>query len=376
MTITGPEGARVDDNHEEHVRTYPKIYPLGLAGLAVAWFFLGLTLLPVNLAGYVNVGLVVWALDVLHFVEGFTIVPADEIGGIYFLGVATMEVSGFPVVLPLGVCRLVTYTLHVFEVRVPTDPEKVYRTKKGEEAQFIPANLLAEGYRPPIRVPFAKKRTSGKVDKEDPLEKRSTNEVSFYARLQIQNFFDFDIRIGSMKAAEDQVEGIGVNFVNSELVQMTVAEALEKLEEHSTALESTLREKTKYWGVKIITAKIRLIEFSRSFNTAMEAVPEAEAGRQKTILDGEGEGSKKSLVGKGDAEAERFDLEERAAGLKKMSEDLGVSVETILAAETARAIAGGDNEKIILPGFEGLTGVVEAISKGFGKAKTTGGSTT
>ncbi len=161
------------------------------------------------------------------------------------------------------------------------------------------------------------------------------------------------------------MEGMSISFINQELTKLTLAQALQQIKEVSENLKIHVRELTKGWGVDIPDARIQLINLSYSLNSATEKAAESSAQNRARITLAEASQVELERAGIGKAKASRADLEQRAAGIKKMAKALGVPVETVLAAETARAIAEGSNEKLIFPGFEGLTKIVETVGRSF-----------
>ena len=346
---------------QDAVPSYPVLYLLGLLCLAGVWVILGYWLkgnpFETHYLGELDVGYLVWTLGALHFAAGFRIVRIDMLGGVFLFGVPTVEVTGKPIIVPPGIFSLGTVSRKVLEMEFPENPEKIYRG----DAPEVPLGL-----KPPIRIPFANppQNDASGINPNDPLHRRSTNEVTFFVRMQVTSVFDFLVHIGDETAARVQLEDMGVSVLNDELTQLTPAQALQKIGEKSQRLEDDIRKRTRWWGVKIHNARIKLIEFSHGLNSSIQGIPKAAADAQATVLTAEGEKTKRTREGEGDAAARKADLVERTAGLKKMAEDLGVETSVVIAAETAQAIGKSSSDKIIVgtQGFADLLGIGTAIA--------------
>ncbi|HUD02995.1 MAG TPA: SPFH domain-containing protein [Candidatus Paceibacterota bacterium] len=307
-----------------------------------------------------NLGHLLGVGTLLLMLAGIRIVSREEIAGVMVLGIPTVIVSGGVVIVIPGLFQLVSVSARTRDLRWPENPTKLYY---GHE------DRVPDGYEMPIRIPFAappKDPVDG-IDPEDPLNRRSTNEVSLFVRVAVkkERFWDFFTRIGTFVEARHQVEGMSISFINQALTTRTLAQALQQIQTVSESLKTHVRELTKGWGVDIPDARIQLINLSYSLNNAIENAAESSSEKKKRITLAEANQVELERAGVGNAKAARANLEQRAAGLKKMAKVLGVPVETVIAAETARAIAEGPNEKLIFPGFEGLTKIVETVGRSF-----------
>jgi|GEM_PF-3105870 len=377
------------------IKTYPWVYFLALVSLAGAYYFGGLY----NSKTVTFFGQAVplfWVLGVLHFVSGLRVINRDTIAGILVLGIPTIEVSGFIVLVPMGLCTIFTYQLGPIDVRVPTDPAKVWRGTKEEDWPKDEKGVLFEE---PVRVPFAGRehkdiqplmaadgvtvlRSADDIKKlihaNDPLLMRGTQEVSFYVRLVIKSrskrdeygFFDFFVRVRDYDTAHDQVKELGIAKLFEEFGKVSMAEVQANLELYNKIFEDHLSKLVASWGVDVPTAKVS-IQFTKTLNESILGIPKAEADRQSAIRKAGGEKTKRKLEGEGDAAAIKAKLVAKGDGQKKQLVALGLEdkPEIIIAAEVADSIASGNNEKLVVLGADGIMNLPASLAKLFGPKK-------
>lgn len=345
----------------EDVKTYPLLYWFALGGLAALWFLLGLIFIgqTFNAVGYEwNTELLIWIFGILHFAAGIRVIDANRIGGIFVLGWPTCQITGQLLCVPPGLLWMKDEEILTKEMEIPAEPENIWREEAAPPADR--PNL-----RPPIRITFAE----GK-DKDDPLQRRVTEEVSFFVRLRIEKFFNFYVRIGEMNEAKHQLEDVGVSYLAEVLPGHTLSEAIKKVGDYSGQLKERLVEATIGWGAKVVTARVKQFPFSRSLNAAIQKMAEETAGKRAAIIKAEGEKQKLTLEGKGAANAVQAGIDARTNGYKKMAKDLGVHGKDVLGVETARAIGGSESTKIIV----GTGGFADLIGAGVAIADTVKGS--
>lgn len=352
----------------EHVSRYPFVYWLALLLLAGIWIAVGLYYFGTNFKitedAALNAGILIWITGLLHFVAGYRTIEAEETAAVFILGISTIQVRGAPLVTPPGLFRVIIYSRRVVQLEVPTEPEKVYR---GDETK------VPDGFKPPIRIPFAnppRHDTTG-IDPTDPLHRRTTNEVSFFVRMIVEDVIDFHVRIGSMEEAKRQIEDMGVSLLSDTLTQLTPAMALSRLGSLSDELDNHIREKTTGWGVIVVTARIKLIELSHNLNSAIQDIAEGGAKAQATALIAEGERKRLASEGQGRADAIKSEIDARTKGMQEMAASLKIDPTDILGAETARAMAASPSDKIIvgLDGFKDLLGAAASMGSTFKKSE-------
>lgn len=359
MTMPGPPLTTSDVDDE--VVNYPALYYLGLFTLFGIYFLTGLFLLLSGLEisaldSTAKVGYLVWEVGVIHFLLGIRIVDANQIGGVFLLGWMTEEVSGTIVCVPPGPFWLITLPLLTQEMEIPAEPENIWR---GED----PPPAGRPELRPPIRITFAEGE-----NKDDPLQRRVTEEVSFFVRLRIERFFPFYVRVGSIEEAKRQLEDTGVSYLAEVLPHHTLSEAIKRVVDYSRELKSRLDAAVESWGVRIPTARVKQFPFSKSLNTAIQQMAESSAKKIATITAAEGEREKRTLEGAGSAAAEKALLDARTEGLRRRKDDLGITDGAVVAGiEAAERIGQGASTKIIV----GAAGIKEIIGLGAAVAEGT-----
>ncbi len=370
------EEARIDAaetaQEEAPIPRHPRYYWTMLGALLLIYFGGGILLnllrvgIPIS-EDPLLVGNLLILIGLAHFVTGLRVVQADEIGGIFVLGAPTIQVSGTLVCAPAFFFTLETLTANTIEFELPEDPQHIWR---GDDAP--PVN---SGMRPPIRITFAE------GNKDDPLERRVTQEVVFFVRMRIENFFNFWKRIGKLTEARHQLEDMGVAILSADLPKVTLSEAIKEIAFYSGKLQADLRVSTRSWGVRVVDARIKQFALAHKLNQAIQDRAASVANKETTITNAEATKQKSTLEGEGTANAVRAEIDARTGGLSNMATTLGVASEAVLASEVARNIASGPNNTVIV-GTQGVTdllGIVAAAQKAFppkGSApEQTGGTT-
>ncbi len=306
----------------------------------------------------------------LYLAGSLRIVGPKEQGCVLLLGRPLFNVSSGLVFVPLLICWLVTETRLVIQDELPAEPEKIYRASAGDpEGSTVPPELQALGMRPPIRVTFSGRNQASKdalIEENDPYDNRMTEEVVPVIRWRIDDFKTFLTVIGSVDEARKQMEDTCVKMFTERLTKVSPAVALLRISEFSTELQTAIEllvhgnNTNPGWGIRIESAQIKAIKFSKTLNTAVQNVIVQERQKMANIREGEGLGGKEKAI-----------LDGRTAGLTKMAKDLDVKGHDVLGAETARAIAGeGDksSQRTIIAGsggFTDLVGTAAAIAKSF-----------
>lgn len=348
------------DADDDEVVNYPILYPLGLLALFGIYLLLGLTVNHFELEitfgdSSARVEYLIWELGVIHFLFGIRIVDANQIGGIFLLGWMTAEVSGTVVCVPPGPFWLITLPLLTKEMEIPAEPENIWRGEGNPPAE-------RPDLRPPVRITFAEG-----ADKNDPLQRRVTEEVSFFVRLRIERFFPFYVRIGSIEEAKHQLEDAGVSYLAEVLPSHTLSDAIKKVADYSRELKERLDAAVGGWGVRIPTARVKQFPFSKSLNTSIQQMAESTAKKIATITTAEGEREKRSLEGAGTAAAEKAVLDARTDALTRRMKDLNITDGAVVAGiEAAERIGQGSSTKIIVgaPGIKELVGLGASIAEG------------
>lgn len=348
------------DADDDEVVNYPALYYLGLLALFGIYLLAGLALLLFQVEismgdSTAKVGYLLWEIGVVHFLLGIRIVDANQIGGVFLLGWMTREVTGTVVCVPPGPFWLITFPLLTKEMEIPAEPENIWRGEGNPPAD-------RPELRPPVRITFAEG-----TDKNDPLARRVTEEVSFFARMRIERFFPFYVRIGSIDEAKHQLEDVGVSYLAEVLPGHTLSDAITKVADYSTELKRRFDAAVQGWGVKIPTARVKQFPFSKSLNISIQQMAESTAKKIATITTAEGERDKRSLEGAGTAAAEKALLDVRTDALRRRKTELGITDGAVVAGiEAAERIGQGPATKIIIgaPGIKELVGLGASIAEG------------
>jgi len=345
------------------VSSFWKLVVLVYGLLLVVIVLLNLLMDPVGVFGEkYGLGTIMFYALLLYTAASLRIVGPTRLGCRLFFGKPIENVSSGLVFIPLWICGLVTETALVIQDELPAEPDKIYRGSEGDpEGSTVPPELQALGMRPPIRVTFSGRNTESeleKIEKDDPYDSRLTEEVVPVIRWKIDNFVVFLQTIGSVDSARRQMEDTCVKIFTETLTRVSPAVALRRIRTYSDELRIAIETLVTTWGINIENAQIKAIRFSKTLNAAVQDVVVQERKKIARIREGEGLGGREKAI-----------LDGRTDGLKKMREDLGVNGETVIGAETARAIAGeGDksSQRTIIAGsggFADLIGTAVAVGE-------------
>jgi hypothetical protein len=287
-------------------------------------------------------------LSALNAPKRKTMVTAGYAGVIIFLGKDIYGKGQGWAFLLLGLYRLEFEKTTVLQMQIPENPEKVFMgPEKNTHNGVDVATVLPEGMVWPIRIthkedlategaaPAAKK-------KQDPLNGRLTAVWSVIIRLQIKGkqILIFRKNIGDVEnlrtQLRDVVEGVAREYggqhsaawclENLAEVNKALREKCEKfvkdahkqssvagnVQPNTTGVGITPMDEPTTWSIDVIDVQA-LITFSHELNRAMDnarkaysekekTIVDAEATKEKKVLEGEGEGS--AIKSKGFAEAE------------------------------------------------------------------------
>ncbi len=341
---------------------------------------LGLWLSPTTIFGADwNWGWIMFLAVILYTIASLRTIGPTELGARILFGKPLDNVySGF-VFVPFGIFELKTAPCIFIQSELPSDPENIYRGN-GE----VPKKMF-----PPIRIPFGIPKTPVDGDgtlEDDPYNQRMTQEVVPVITWKIDDFVTFLVNIGSVEEAKRQMEDVSIANLTEAFAKITPAVVLTGLVTFSKDLMVAIETSTSEWGISIRGAKIKAINFNHELNesiigvsqahvTAKAAIIKAEGEKKAAIIKAEGEKKKRLLEGEGAGAAEKAVLAGRAEGLKKMMDDLGLSGQEILGAETARSITNNPGQKTIIVGAEGFGKLAAVAGSVFGethKIETTG----
>lgn len=315
-----------------------------------------------------NWGLAIFLALVLYTIASFRKVGPTELGARIFLGKPVDGVSSGFVFVPSGIFELKTETRLIVQNEFPGEPENIYREPKEGGTGIIPPGKV-----PPIRIPFGDPgEQQGSVLERDPLNQRLIEEVSPVVRWKINDYVKFLITIGDRESAQRQMEDLCVATLSREFGKVTPAEVINDYLKYNEKLTDDINDAIKTWGISLESARVKVINFSRELNKAVQTIAEETANGRAGVIKAEGLKKSAILTGEGAGEAEKAVLDGRTAGLKKMTEELGLSSEIILGAETARNITNNPGQKTIIAGLGGFKEIM-AIGTALGETLKKGG---
>lgn len=302
----------------------------------------------------------------LYTAASLRIIGPTELGCRLFFGKPIDNVSSGLTFVPLWIFELSIETANVIQDELPAEPDKIYRGSVGDEkGETVPPQLQALGFKPPIRITFSGHNKASEdpeleIPEDDPYDQRLTAEVVPVIRWRIKDYAAFLRTIGDIENARRQMEDTCVKTFTQRLTKVSPAVALRRMKEYGGELEEALDEVVQdSWGIDVMSAEIKAINFSRDLNKAVQRVVEEERNKMASIFQGQGLGGKEQAI-----------LDGRTAGLENMKKKLKIDGEVVIGAETARAIAG-EGEKssqrtIIVgaSGFADLIGAATAIGEG------------
>lgn len=277
---------------------------------------------------------------VLYITLSWEIVNEKKIGTLVFLGFPLFDVAGF-VPRPAIISKVVTFKRGTIGLEIPAEPEDIYREE----------GIVPKGKRPPIRVTFSEDATPGI---KDPLRRRLTEEVVPFIRFRILSPTVFVKEIGDLEEARRQLEDAVVGYLTTELGKITIAELLKNKQKYDRELERIVIAKTRRWGIRIVSAQIKMVNLSKKLNVAMQAGAEAVGQNIGKLLNAENEKQTRTLIGEGTGAAEASIITQRGMAMKAVADMLKVGGRDVLASETARGTLGGANKTVIVGGSGGI----------------------
>lgn len=308
-----------------------------------------------------NWGLMTFLAIVLYTIASLRQVGATELGARIFLGRPIDQVSSGFVFVPVLIFKLKKETRLIIQAEFPGDPEHIYRAPKSDTSGIIPPGKF-----PPIRIPFGKPEhaTAGhqeiSVLEKDPLDMRLIEEVVPIVRFKICDYITFLTTIETTDVALKQMQDFCVQCLSREFGKVTPSQVIGNYDTYNKILTKEVQEGVKSWGIEVESALVKVINFSHDLNISVQKIAEETALGKARVIKAEADKRSAVLKGEGDGLAEKAVLDGRTDGLKKMVSDLGLTPESILGAETARAITNNPGNKTIIVGASGFKELVAA----------------
>lgn len=333
-------------------------------------------------------------LGIAYFIFSFRfwdpVKETDRAARIFF-GRDAGDVGPGPVFAPLLLVQVVPVKVSITQREFPGEPNTVYRGNLNDPTINLTGKVL------PIRIPFREsisdedakaqfgddyivttqdgtKITFLAAVTNDGLSSRITAELYMVVRFTPKNIYRFIRNIGDIDEAVKQIEDEMVTTATQYLGRMSYAQAIANIRwlniilyravaRRIGAADEDSANSDHAWGVELHDVRVKNIELDHTTNESIRDAASARFGATKTVTAAQAEKQKRVLEGEGAAHAARNLQEQilvgRAAGSKKMMEDLGVGGREIINAEVARAIAEGGNTTIF--GADGMAQIATLL---------------
>lgn len=278
---------------------------------------------------------------IAYLIFSFKEVGADEVGAAFSYGKALIVLSSGPRFIPFGLMQIRKGPRLVQEFQCPGEPEKVF---KDDDKKDLPPGMVR-----PIRVVTGGPTPA--TDKDDVLNARMTLIINFYVQWNITDVLDYASNYGSSEEVEKQVRDIGEGVLTEIAIGYSAASYIDNLLNINQRLTDAIQKRFENSGVDIISTRQISPDVSHELSSALLAIPKAKADAAKVVIEADAENHRLTKVGAGKAAAELAMLHARADGQKKMIDQLGISGETIVAAEAVRALS--DKTDVLVAGAEG-----------------------
>lgn len=349
----GTTASTTPDPHdaESKVVGHTWLYVVALAALVAGIFYLGQTF-----DGHMRY--VIWVAGTWYLASGFRVIGPEEYVGVQLLGKPTIVVTGGPLLVPPLLFTETHLPRRTQQMELPDEPERIFRN---DHDQPVP-----DGMKPPIRVTFAQGTTTGSGTNDDPLDQRLTVEVSPFVRFRIRDFWTFFVRIGDMNEARRQLSDLAISELQTELAQLTVAQALKEKSRIDKGLDNLIRKESEKWGIEIATVGLKPFGIPKRVNESIANVAKAVSDKRTTVIAADGKAYDLTKVGEGEANAIKLKLNAETEGLAKRATDLKVEGADVLGARVAEAIGTSPSSKIVL-GADGLINAGKKFVESFTK---------
>jgi len=295
---------------------------------------------------FFNWALVINAFLVLLLLLSFKVVRPNEIGAVIFFGRPTRNVGPGPHIVFWPICSLIKQTALVIQQQFPGPTEDIF---DGLDSEAVPLGKVRA-----IHVTHI-----GVNSSDDPLTRSMTTSILLVCSFCLTDLARFLTIVGSLDEAKRQIRDMMVRTASNELANRNVREAMTKKEDVSNAIRLALKDFVSDWGITIRDAYLEKIIISKTLSQSLKEVPISELNAQVKVIQSEatrksieliarGEATKVSMMGTAEAkilkltglakaDAEKFMLEARAVGYKRIASELGVKEgEVILAMETMK----------------------------------------
>lgn len=269
-------------------------------------------------------------------------VGANQLGAAYCYGSALRVLGSGLHYAPFGLVQIKVVPKGITQFQAPGEPEQVF---KEDDKMPLPPGMVR-----PIRVVTAEGDRSMPSTKRDILDHSMTMTLSFYLQFAITDILVFIANFGDMEEFKKQVRDIGEAELAETAAQLTPRNFIAKLQKINEDLAKHIDRLIGNSGVDIMGAQVISPDLSHEVSGSLADIVKARAKADSLRFTSEGERDQLINQGEGKATAERKMLDARADGMKKMRENMGVSGEAILAAETTRSLS---DKTIILAGAEG-----------------------
>lgn len=299
-------------------------------------------------------GMAVTIVQIAYFVCSWRTVTQQELVGLDFADHALgLRRPGLIFAL-YGLIKLKILPKTPPQVQFPGDPEMVF--KRGDKEYFLLSEADREKLLLPIRILATAQQKADDVE-DEILNMPLTIEVLPYVRFEIEQFWVFLVRIGTIAEATKQLRDSIERALGEVIGPLSPILIARNLAEINVQLREKLEKITEDWGIRIIEATMPPPDFGKDVNVALQKIvtQTAEGTGIKALALAEAEAARVT------ADAKRYTLEQEGEGeanadkasylaLAKGAKALKVGGEVLVDLEKARAFAQNPNTTIFIDG--------------------------
>lgn len=345
--------------HVEHIREYWIIfwgaigaYMVLLASSAALFYY------NVGFPGF-NLGILVFILGLGHFLKSWGMVDKDEWGVLFFYGRVLRKVNQGPYFKPWLLMQIEKAPRIRQQRAAPGEPEQIFN---GDDKLPLPKGMVR-----PIRIT----NRAPKAGETGHLDVQATSAWTFYVQFQILDIIGFFAEVGSFENAWKMIEDTGKAVLAEFAADRTLNGMIVDLPKINEELDDRIRTLTNKWHMEIFEAKAPSPDVSHELAVAMRDLPvarlvgeqtrvRADANAYETERSGLATAVADFAKGKAAAESRKRFLVGEAEGLEAKMIKLGVSGETIVAAEFGSDALANANT-IVAGATGGLVDVIGAV---------------
>lgn len=373
----------------------------GLMLLLTIWF----TTYSISLGplGNLSLEIVPISLMLVYTFASIKSVSPDKLATILFLGDPVIQVGSGPKFVPFLIASIRIDTQNYIQIVFGTPIESkegltqpIKDTDTGGDTYEVrePLRITASGYQSAYygEKPASMKEEDWKkelkelerIDSIDPLGQKLTVDPLLIARFKIINHPLFIKNIGSVKNVNRQVIDTSETGLQAFAGRRTLAHIQRTLDVANDHLTERIEwligepdaktptgksdaDRKGWWGIDLESVQIKSLGLPKRVNKAIADAAQAVSRKDETVRNAEAEKQKRILEGQGAAKAQELLLKSRAVGLSKIAEVIGEEPGKIAAQLEAMqtALSQGENKLFLVGGkfadiIESLAGAVKS----------------